>query len=215
MQNDGTKRSVEQRLMDSFRKLMCEKDPDHITVQEIAEGAGVIRATFYNHFKDKADLLSDMIRTGVIGPVHGLFLAGMYREAVVLIFESMKADETFFLRAAKMEKPVPFREIAYECIFSLIYDHMTERGVRKIDHPWLTVRMISDLYAHIVSYIAMEWIRTGMSVPPEEVGLVFEYIGTKPLWDILAAIERDPSIVQVIAENPKVRIGENILHPKD
>ena len=205
MRRENGKASIEERISDSFRELVRKKDPDKITVREIADGAGVIRATFYNHFKDKADLLQYMIRTDIIEPVHGLMRSRMHREAVVLIFQTMKQDEAFFLRAAGMTKPVPFEEIAYICIYDLIYDHIKEAGVTKLDHPWLTVRMISDMYAHIISYIAMEWIHTGMQISPEEVGLVFEYIGTRPLWDILSAIERDPSVVSVLTESPKIR----------
>ncbi|MBE5996700.1 MAG: TetR family transcriptional regulator [Lachnospiraceae bacterium] len=205
MRRETEKASIEEKISDSFRELVKKKDPDKITVREIADGAGVIRATFYNHFKDKADLLQYMIRTEIIEPVHGLMRSRMHREAVVLIFQSMKRDGDFYLRAAEMTKPVPFEEIAYICIYDLIYDHMKEAGVKKLDHPWLTVRMISNMYAHIISFIAIEWIRTGMQISPEEVGLVFEYIGTKPLWDILAAIERDPSVVNVLTENPRPR----------
>ena len=200
MRSESLKENVEDKLADSFRELVRKKNPDKITVREIAEGAGVIRATFYNHFMDKADLMQYIIREDVIEPVKVLLVNRMYREAVVLIFRTMKQDEEFFRRAARTEKPVPFEEIAYSCIYDLIYDHLKKAGVTRIEHPWLTVRMISELYARIICYIAMEWIRTGMQVSPEEIGLLFEYIGTKPLWDILAAIERDPSVVNVLSE---------------
>ena len=200
MKNDTGKIDVEEKLAESFRELVKQKNPDKITVREITDGAGVIRATFYNHFNDKADLLQYIIREKVIEPVRGLFRLGMYREAVVLIFQAMKDNEEFFMRAAVMTKPFTFEEIAYQCVHDLIYSHMKAAGVKRIEHPWLTTRMIADLYAHFVSYITMEWIGTNMKATPEEIGLVFEYIGTKPLWNILAAIEKDPGIVRVLSE---------------
>ena len=62
MRSESLKENVEDKLADSFRELVRKKNPDKITVREIAEGAGVIRATFYNHFMDKADLMQYIIR---------------------------------------------------------------------------------------------------------------------------------------------------------
>jgi AcrR family transcriptional regulator len=50
-------------LMDSLAKLLIEKDLEDISVQEIADGATLNRATFYLHYPDKNALLQAM--TGV------------------------------------------------------------------------------------------------------------------------------------------------------
>ena len=56
-------------LIDSFNKLTSERDFKDITIQDIADGAMVNRATFYSHFQDKYDLMefviSDIIHQGV------------------------------------------------------------------------------------------------------------------------------------------------------
>ncbi len=49
-------------LQDSFKALMGEKGFHDITVGDVAERAGVNRATFYAHYEDKYDLLEDTIR---------------------------------------------------------------------------------------------------------------------------------------------------------
>ena len=48
-------------LRDALIRLMEEREFDHITVQDISDHATVKRATFYLHFKDKADLLESCI----------------------------------------------------------------------------------------------------------------------------------------------------------
>ncbi|MBE0697970.1 MAG: TetR/AcrR family transcriptional regulator, partial [Anaerolineaceae bacterium] len=56
-------------LRDALHNLILEKGYDTITVEEITQRAGVGRATFYLHFKDKEDLLleqfSDLARDRV------------------------------------------------------------------------------------------------------------------------------------------------------
>ena len=200
MRRNTGRRTMEIRLADAFRELVRTKDADKGSVRDIAEEAGVIRATFYNHFSDKSELVRWIVMTEVVEPVFGLFRNGMYREAVVLIFQNLKEDEAFYKRVALMTKPVPFREIVDECVHDLIFRHMELAGAKEIDHTWLTIRMVSDLYAHIITFLVMEWMNTGMTVSPEEAAKVFEYLGTRTLWDILAAVESDPGFAEGLTE---------------
>src|SRR3954467_7221223 len=49
------------RLGDALVALLVEKPFDDITVQDVLDAAGVSRATFYTHYRDKNDLfLSDV-----------------------------------------------------------------------------------------------------------------------------------------------------------
>lgn len=48
-------------IMKSFNKLSSQKKFDAITVKDITEGATVNRATFYYHFKDKYDLMEQVL----------------------------------------------------------------------------------------------------------------------------------------------------------
>jgi hypothetical protein len=36
-----------------------------------------------------------------------------------------------------------------------------------------------------MSYIMLEWIRSGMTISPEEMGEVYEYVTRRSMWDIL------------------------------
>ena len=48
--------NTKEKLARSFKELATQKDVDKVTIGEIADHAGVMRATFYNHFKDKYNL---------------------------------------------------------------------------------------------------------------------------------------------------------------
>lgn len=49
---------TKKKILDSFNKLIKTKDFDSITVKMIVDEAGVGRATFYRHFKDKYDVMN-------------------------------------------------------------------------------------------------------------------------------------------------------------
>lgn len=53
---------TERMLKNAFMSLLEEKDYDQITVTDIASTAGYNRATFYNHFKYKDELVEDLVR---------------------------------------------------------------------------------------------------------------------------------------------------------
>ena len=55
-------RRTRQMLQQAMRDLLKEKDFLDINVQDIAEHAGLNRATFYKHFTDKYDLLNTFVR---------------------------------------------------------------------------------------------------------------------------------------------------------
>ena len=46
------KDSVPKKLAASFRELVKKSSVEKITIKEITDGAGLIRPTFYHHFKD-------------------------------------------------------------------------------------------------------------------------------------------------------------------
>lgn len=50
-----------QMLRDGLMSLAAERDFDGITVQDIADRAGLNRATFYLHYRDKQELLMQII----------------------------------------------------------------------------------------------------------------------------------------------------------
>ena len=59
----GRKEDTARRLKESFKQLVRIIPVEKITIQEIVEGAGVIRPTFYNHFQDKYELFDiDTVR---------------------------------------------------------------------------------------------------------------------------------------------------------
>ena len=55
-------RRTRQAIQDAFGSLLSERGLAPLTVQDIAAQAGVNRATFYAHYRDKHDLFRQLIR---------------------------------------------------------------------------------------------------------------------------------------------------------
>ena len=56
------KNTTNQILADSIKALVLTKPVEKITIKEITDRAGVIRPTFFNHIKEKYELLEWIIR---------------------------------------------------------------------------------------------------------------------------------------------------------
>ena len=80
------KENVEKKLIESFKELAKRTPIEKITIQEIVEGAGVIRPTFYNHFQDKYELLEWIITNDLLWPIQPLVENRMIKEALTLLF---------------------------------------------------------------------------------------------------------------------------------
>ena len=181
------KKDVEQALAQSLKEQVQKMPFEKITIKKIADGAGVIRVTFYNHFQDKYDLLGYIVQKEILEPVGILLKNDMYKEALTLIFTNLKKDSAFYEKAVRIEGQNSFEEITEECIYKLLLDLFSERSSGKphAKHPWLTIDSLARYYARSMNYVVIYWIKSGMTVPPEEVANVYEYIVTRSLWDVL------------------------------
>ncbi len=51
------RKTTKEILAESFQELAANKRIDKITITEITSNCGMSQPTFYNHFKDKYDLI--------------------------------------------------------------------------------------------------------------------------------------------------------------
>jgi AcrR family transcriptional regulator len=59
---DPRKRRTRQLIRDAFLSLIREKGFDAVSIQDITDRAGLNRATFYLHYKDKHDLMMTLMQ---------------------------------------------------------------------------------------------------------------------------------------------------------
>lgn len=180
-------RDVEWELAKSLKKLVIEKPFEKITIKQIADGAGVIRVTFYNHFQDKYDLLAWIVERDIFKPVKILLSNLMYRQAMILIFTNMRKEKEFYTRVEKLTGQNSFSEIVTRCAEELILDLLHERGVTGSGEsfPYMTPEYMARYYANSMCYVLMDWIRSGMETSPEDMSIIYAYLGSHSIQELL------------------------------
>lgn len=166
-------------LADSLKALVLHKPVEKITIKEITDQAGVIRPTFYNHFQDKYELLEWIIREEILVPAHPLIRNGLTNQAVLLVFTSLLREKEFYSRISRMDGPITFEDLVSKCIKEMLADLFSERVRKKNGRfPWMTVDMLAEYYGRAMCFAVQVWIRQGMTVPPQEMADVYEYLMT-------------------------------------
>ena len=147
---------MDQRIADSFKALMREYPFEKITIQMIADQTGIIRSTFYRHFKDKQDLMDWIIQRELIAPAAELLQQKQLTDAMRLIVSVLVTDGAFYRRAMLVTGQNGFFESVYDSVSELLYKALTEHGIKDIpDVPILNARLLASYYAHSFVYTVM------------------------------------------------------------
>ena len=179
-------RTTKALLADALKKCMCRHSFDRITIKDITDEAGFIRPTFYNHFKDKYDLLEWIFRSDILLPVGELFVQEKYREGVRLVIQRMEQNKEFYLRAAKVEGQNSFRQIVHQSFCQLIYEVLMkyDTNARK-EMRFLTPALIAEYYATAETFVLFKWLESGMQISATEVEKVHALLISFSFEDII------------------------------
>ena len=92
--------------------------------------------------------------------------------------------EWIVMNAVKLEGQNSLQSIAEDCVRQILLAIMEKKGP-KMDkaHPWITYERVAQFYAQSMCYIVIEWIKSGMNIPPREIAAAYEYMMTKQMTD--------------------------------
>lgn len=179
--------NIDQMLADSLKALALKMPIDKITIKEITDGAGVIRPTFYNHFRDKYELLEWMIQTEIIAPAIPLLQTGQIKESLILIFENLQKDKKFYKKVVRLEGQHSCENIARQSIKEILYTFINEQnGEKKLAKRGLTINLMAEYYAQSMAFVVIQWVKQDMSLTPEQMADIFEYITAHSMDDVIA-----------------------------
>ncbi len=156
-----------QALYDALMRLVQRKTYDAITVQDIADEAGVRRATFYLHFRDKQELLTQTVR--------------MHFEAVI---QRIEAETT----ADDMARKSTARP--YIIIFRYIEQHRA--AYRAVLHSPAAGMVMNTLQNYIAGYIQTQLLarHTAESLPMP-IDLLANYVAGAEVAMLAWWVEND------------------------
>lgn len=186
------RRDIEHELAQSLKRLAVREPFEKITIKQITDGAGVIRVTFYNHFQDKYDLLAWIVKSELLQPVKILLTNGMYREAIVLIFNNILKEKNFYTHAVRIEGQNSFADIIHNCVYELLLEifHTDPGTTVNSRFPWLTAEYLAQYYAQSICFVVLYWIRQGMTLDAGQMADIYAYIGTHSMWDVVEEMKK-------------------------
>lgn len=162
---------IEKCLTDAFIELCCEKPVQKITVQDIAQAAGVSKQTFYNYFHDKQDLMNSVyyaeINRSFIRFNNMPFGLTELIDATADTLDKLLERKDYYTNIAFYNTQNSFKD----CYIQSTHDYYEltackALGVSKLDAH--TDRMIM-FNCTGSSYILFDWIKRGMPESPHSV----------------------------------------------
>lgn len=154
-------------IANTIYELSREKPLSKVTVLDISKRSGVSRQTFYNHFKDKNDLIRWVfIRTLdrwdlAEDESYYAYLCDLYRKAY---------ENGQFLRQACM---LSGQNSLAEEIYTITYKYHKRHILTQIDEkelsPQIEYALRFDAYGSTSCYI--HWLTNNMPVSPEDMAL--------------------------------------------
>lgn len=178
--------TTEEVLAAGMKHLITVMPFEKITVKAIADEAHVKRPTFYNHFKDKYDIVEYILKQELIEPARTLMACDMLGEAIRLILVTMKKEKKFYMHVARIDEDVIFQRIVRELFKELLLDVMRERMADEDNgNPMLTMDSIAEYYAYGISFGISKWIQKGMKMEVDEVLEALKVLLSESLTDMI------------------------------
>ena len=168
-------RPVKQRLIEAAFALFEQHGYDRTTVDDIAERAGVSRATFFRTFRSKEDVIFPdhddmlhMVEARLLGSTHQTALVAV-TEAVRLVLLHYLGEGDLARARYRLTHKVPVLRDR-----ELVSTHQYERILQKFLREWLGPSPDSALTAELMAgaavtahnYVLRRWVR-GQTRHPE------------------------------------------------
>jgi AcrR family transcriptional regulator len=217
-----TKKNIRSRkeFVIAILALMAKKEYDTITISEICKTAGYNRGTFYQNFRDKDDLLNEIIESKLgemvvtLRKVHQLysddFPMAEKVESLGLLFEFIKENAFFFKVVLTDNKIIGFRYKMF-----LAYRDYVRNSLKNPLISSTTDLELNDFYLMYVTSGALGvfiyWINEGLHKSPQYLAEQYLIIGFERPHDLILGKEpfRNPP-----AKENQQEIDPRILRTK-
>ena len=169
------------KMNEALIKILDEKPFEYITISEICEKAGVNRSTFYLHYENTIDLLSETsdhlidsflsyftVETSNISTNYKNcelselnYISGKYLHPYLTY---MKENKHFFLTAMNHTQSFRFEE-TYKKMYEYIFNPILDRFHYPIDDR----KYVMAFYLNGINAIVVEWLKEGCKKSIEEM----------------------------------------------
>lgn len=183
-----SKKKTDQRILrtrdalgDALVALMHEKNFDEITVQQVLDRAGVGRATFYAHYRDKEDLFMSDVEDFFNMAASALKRHQVERKRLAPVrelFAHLRDVKEFYMALVASGKANDVRELGRGIFARSIEERLQAAGVQ-LD----VMQRAAQAHALAGSMFSLLdwWIDKGMKSDPQELDDLFHRMAWKGL----------------------------------
>ena len=172
-----------ERMDEALLSLLLEKDFEYITVKDICARAGVNRSTFYLHYENTADLLSEAVemingryqsKFADLGPAA---IAGRPKEDLFFmndqwllpwldfVKENRRVYKAIHAQADVFEAERTYRDY-FQAVFSPV---LSQYGVAEDKHEYMM-----DFYRHGLVAILLKWVESDCRESAAEISEIIK-----------------------------------------
>lgn len=181
---DRRVRRTRKLIKDSFLDLLEDKDFEHITVTDIIEKADYNRATFYRHYRDKEELVNEIIESQIEILIEAILQPLKNKEKMeitalkpkdIKIFEHI-LEEIEFYRLWDKLKTIP--NFLNKYIDALKYLHFS--SIKFIaPKEDIDKNLYTQFYVYGIAGILFTWMENDLREPPSFMA--------EQLWSVLSS----------------------------
>ncbi len=157
-------------LSTALLNLLEEKPFEKITTIDICKTAGVPRATFYNHFDDKYDLLRFTLREIALHIKKSTEETSDERRYISDIIYNLLTFYESNLKIIRKVSSVNCSSTLYDEMKLLMNEILTERMTQSVFHGHhypADITILAEFYSNGIVYSVKSWIDSGMKIPKE------------------------------------------------
>jgi len=169
---DPRVRKTRRNMREAFLRLIVEKGYDSISIQDIANEAETARITFYRHYHNKEDLLSDCLNTLYEGFVEKIekdisLKTAQITAPIRIFYEHLEAKEELYR--------VLFSSLGIQTVVKRLTHYMSERMVSQLDFlhlepgPGVPLDVIANHIASAQIGLGIWWLEQNRPYPTEQM----------------------------------------------
>ena len=171
----GHREMMKVTLAESLRSLMMKKVFEKITIKQICDEAGVIRATFYNYFEDKYDCLNWIVYHDAGLDRYETENYARTQEVSREVLETIYENREFYRRAYEVTGQNSFENMIRENMKLTLEKYFAEYRVPQHLEKY-SDELLASYYGEILAFHIKRMVmaKDGSQTPEETRKMIFD-----------------------------------------
>lgn len=172
--NEKNLNSTAIKIINSFYQLVMSQDFIKLTVSEICEEAQISRKTFYKYFKDKNDIVEQILIKDILLPMQKLreLYINMELPSGMILewqYQQFYKERKFYERISAFTGQNSFYEFILKHSTEIISEKLKILKLSDIEKEYMTY-----FYASSHTMLLVKWIKDGMIISPKQIASYYE-----------------------------------------